>query len=60
VGLEFALLQREMMIEQLASEAGIARSTGYKALKGDGVGRRVAMAILGALGRHPPSLPAIA
>jgi hypothetical protein len=59
VGLRFALLLREMTPPQLAAEAGIARSTAYKALNGEGVGDRVAMAILGALGRHPPSLPAI-
>jgi len=31
----------------------------YKALGGEGVSHRIAMAILGALGRHPRSLPSI-
>jgi hypothetical protein len=59
VGLGYALLQREMTWEQLAFEAGIARSSVYKARSGDGVSYRLAIAILGALGRHPRSLPAI-
>lgn len=58
-GLDYALLMREMGIEQLADEAGIARSTGYKARNGDGVRRDIARAILGALARHPRSLPPI-
>jgi hypothetical protein len=59
VGLRYALLLREMTPERLAHEAGICRSSAYKALKGDGVGHRIAIAILGALGRHPRSLPSI-
>jgi DNA-binding phage protein len=57
--LRLELLVREMTPEQLAQEAGIARSSVYKALSGSGVGYRIAMAILGALARHPRSLPSL-
>jgi DNA-binding phage protein len=57
--LRLAILLREMAPEQLAREAGISRSSVYKALRGEGVRHRIAMAILGALGRHPRSLPSI-
>jgi hypothetical protein len=56
-GLRRELLEREMTPEQLAAEAGVARSTVYKALRGSGVGYGIAIAILGALYRHPRSLP---
>ena len=59
VGMDYALLQREMTWEQLALEAGIARSSAYKARSGNGVGHHIAIAILGALGRHPRTLPVI-
>jgi hypothetical protein len=59
VGLDYHLLRREMTPEQLAAEAGIARSSAYKALGGNGMRRDIAMAILGALARHTPSLPPI-
>jgi hypothetical protein len=59
VGLDYALLRREMTLDQLAAEAGIARSSAYKARGGHGVRRDIAMAILGALARHAPSLPSI-
>ena len=57
--LRLAMLLREMAPEQLAREAEISRSSVYKALGGEGVSHRIAMAILGALGRHPRSLPSI-
>ena len=57
--LRLELMEREMTPEHLAHEAGIARSTVYKVLRGYGVGYRIAMAILGALGRHPRSLPSL-
>jgi hypothetical protein len=57
--LRLELLEREMTPEQLAYEAGIARSSVYKALGGNGVGYRIAMAILGALARHPRSLSSL-
>lgn len=57
VRLRLELLERELTPEQLAAEAGVARSTVYKALSGNGVGYGIAMAILGALYRHPRSLP---
>jgi hypothetical protein len=56
-GLLYALLLREMTPTQLAAEAGVARSTVFKALSGKGVSYSVALAILGALARHPRSLP---
>jgi hypothetical protein len=59
IALDYALLVREMGIEQLADEAGIARSTGYKARNGEGVRRNIARLVLGALARHPRSLPPI-
>jgi hypothetical protein len=59
VGLNYALFRREMNVDQLAAEAGIARSTAYKALGGSGMRRDIVQAILGVLARHPPSLPPI-
>ena len=59
VNLARALLVREMSPDQLAGEAGCSRSSVFKALAGSGVSRRIAMAILGALARHPRTLPAL-
>jgi hypothetical protein len=56
--LTLALVAREMSPEQLARAAGCSRSSVYKALAGIGVSRRIATAILGALARHPRTLPA--
>ena len=52
-----ALVLREMSPEQLAFEAGCGRSSVFKALRGEGVQHRVAILILGALVRHPRTLP---
>lgn len=57
VGLRRERLERELTPEQLAAEAGVARSSVYKAQSGKGVRDRIATAILGALYRHPRSLP---
>jgi DNA-binding phage protein len=57
--LRLELLEREMTPGQLAQEADIARSSVYKALRGHGVRYGIAMAILGALARHPRSLPSL-
>jgi hypothetical protein len=59
VGLEYVLILREMTPEQFAAEAGIARSTMYKALAGHGMRRDIRTAILGVIARHRPSLPPI-
>lgn len=54
VSLRLALVRRDWTPEALAEAAGCSRSSVYKALKGDGVRDRTAMAILRALAHREP------
>ena len=56
VQLRRALVRRGMSIEEFAQSVECSRSSVYKALTGDGLSDRTAIAILRGLASLPPSL----
>lgn len=57
VQLRRALIRRGLDVEKFASRSQCSRSSVYKALRGEGVRTRTAIAILRTMAEIPPLLP---